>query len=62
MNLMGVIDKLHSLPLGAAFKECQDSPQRGRVRRGAKAPRPQADLSVPWEPVGVGARLRATKT
>jgi len=27
------------------------------VRRGAKAPHPQANLDQPWEPVGVGARL-----
>jgi hypothetical protein len=45
----------------AAFKECNDSPQRCRVRRGAKAPRPQTDLYEPWAPVGVGARLRATR-
>jgi hypothetical protein len=45
----------------AAFKACKDSPQRRRVRRGAKAPRPQTDLNQPWEPLGVGARLRATR-
>ncbi|ESQ09577.1 MAG: hypothetical protein N838_28605 [Thiohalocapsa sp. PB-PSB1] len=43
---------------GAAFKECKDSPQR---RRGATAPRRQADLYQALEPVGVGARLRATQ-
>jgi hypothetical protein len=45
----------------AAFKACKDSPQRRRVRRGAKAPRPHTDLNQPWEPLGVGARLRATR-
>jgi hypothetical protein len=44
--------------MGAAFKECKDSPQRSRVH---KAPRPQADIYQPWETVGVGARLRATR-
>ncbi|HCS92924.1 MAG TPA: hypothetical protein DIW77_23530 [Chromatiaceae bacterium] len=45
----------------AVFKESKDSPQRRRVRRGTKAPRPQANLYQPWQPLDVGARLRATQ-
>lgn len=41
----------------AAFEEWKDSPQKRRLRRGAKAPRTQADLDQPWESVSVGARL-----
>jgi hypothetical protein len=47
--------------LGAAFKECKESPQRRRVRSVPKAPHPQTDLYDPQEPLDVGARLRATR-
>jgi hypothetical protein len=43
--------------LGAALKECKDSPQRRRVCRWAKTPRPQAGLYQRWGSVGVGARF-----
>jgi hypothetical protein len=45
----------------AAFNKCKDSPQRHSMRKGAKPPRPQAHLHQPREPLGVGARLRATR-
>jgi hypothetical protein len=49
------------IALSAALKECEDSPQRRRVHRAPKTPRPQTNLDQPWEPLGVGARLRATQ-
>jgi hypothetical protein len=45
----------------AAFKEGKNSPQRRRVRRGAKAPRPQAGSYKPTGTAVVGARLRAIR-